>query len=64
MYGHGTGIGTGKKLPGHPIRMDAWLYPKDLREYLQPLMEGLAEDLAVAIYENQDAFSSGPADMW
>ncbi len=48
------------------VRMD----PKDLPEHLQPLMEGLTEDLTllereelvVAIYEYRDVFSSGPAD--
>ncbi len=42
--------------------------PADLPEYLQPLMEGVADDLTVhqrkelaaAIYEYQDFFSSGP----
>ncbi len=49
------------------IRMD----PADLPEYLQPLMEGVSEDLtlrqreelAAAIYEHRDVFSSGPTDM-
>ncbi len=43
----------------------------DLPEYLQPLMEGVADDLtlrqreelAAAIYEFRDVFSSGPTDM-
>ncbi len=45
--------------------------PADLQEYLQPLMEGVADDLtlwqreefAAAIYEFRDVFSSGPTDM-
>ncbi len=45
--------------------------PVDLPEYLQPLMEGVSEDLtlhqqeelAAEIYEFQDVFSSGPMDM-
>ncbi len=45
--------------------------PADLPEYLQPLMEGVADDLtlrqreelAAAIYEFRDVFSSGPTDM-
>ncbi len=49
--------------------MDARLNPKDLQEYLQPLIKELAEDLALwereelamAIYEYM--FSSGPDDM-
>ncbi len=43
----------------------------DLSEYLQSLMEGVADDLtlqqreefAAAIYEFRDVFSSGPTDM-
>ncbi len=43
----------------------------DLPEYLQPLMEGMADDLtlrqreelAAAIYEFRDMLSSGPTDM-
>ena len=45
--------------------------PADLPEYLQPLMEGVADDLtlrqreelAATIYEFQDVFSSAPTDM-
>ncbi len=45
--------------------------PADLPEYLQPLMEGVSEDLtirqreelAAAIYEYMDVFSSDPTDM-
>ncbi len=45
--------------------------PKDLPEQLQPLMEWIAEDistreceeLAAALYENRDVFSSGSEDM-
>ncbi len=50
---------------------DAHMDPKYPAEHLQPLMEDLAKDLtlrereelAVAIYEYKDVFSSGPADM-
>ncbi len=52
-------------------RVDIGMDPADLPEYLQPLMEGVSEDLtlrqreelAAAIYEHRDVFSSGPADM-
>ncbi len=52
-------------------RNDARMDPKDLPEHLQPLMQDLADDLtlrereelAAAIYEYRDVFSSGPADM-
>ena len=45
--------------------------PADLPEYLHPLMEGVADDLslrqreelAAAISEFRDVFSSGPTDM-
>ncbi len=45
--------------------------PEDMPEYLQPLMEGVAdnltlrqwEELAATIYEFRDVFSSGPTDM-
>ncbi len=45
--------------------------PKNVAEHLQPLMEGLTEDLSMyeceelpaAIYESKDMFSSGPEDM-
>ena len=45
--------------------------PADLPEYLQPLMEGVADDLtlqqreelAAAIYEFRDVFGSDPTDM-
>ncbi len=54
-----------------PSRVDARMDPADLPEYLQPLMEGVADDLtlqqreesAAAIYEDRDVFSSGPTDM-
>ena len=54
-----------------PARVDTRMDPADLPEYLQPLMEGLVdvltlqqrEELATAIYEYRDVFSSGPADM-
>ncbi len=50
---------------------DARMDPKDLPEHLQPLMQDLADDLtlreheelAAAIYEYRDVFSSVPADM-
>ncbi len=59
------------KLPRRNERLDVRLDPKDLLEHLQPLMEWIAEDitprereeLAAAIYEYRDVFSSGPADM-
>ncbi len=54
-----------------PTRVDTRMDPADLTEYLQPLMEGVADDLtlrqreelAAAIYEYRDVFSSGPTDM-
>ncbi len=54
-----------------PTRVDVRMDPADLPEYLQPLMEGLADDLtlqqweelAVAIYKFRDVFSSGLTDM-
>ncbi len=66
-----TSAGPGNKLPCRNERLDACLDPKDLPEHLQPLMEWIAEDitprereeLAAAIYEYRDVFSSGPADM-
>ncbi len=53
------------------LRVDTRMYPTDLPEYLQPLVEGVADDLTprqreelvAAIYEYWDVFSSGPADM-
>ncbi len=50
-----------------PTRVDIRMDPADLPEYLQPLMEGVSEDLtlrqreelAAAIYEHMDVFSSG-----
>ena len=50
---------------------DAGMDPKDIPEHLQSLMEWIAEyistreceELAVAIYEYRDIFSSGPEDM-
>ncbi len=52
-------------------RVDPRMDPADLPEYLQPLMEGVAdyltlqqrEELAAAIYEYRDVFSSGPTDI-
>ncbi len=54
-----------------PVSVDPRMDPADLPEYLQPLMEGVADDLtlqqreelAAAIYEYRDVFSSGPTDM-
>ncbi len=54
-----------------PTRVDIRMDPANLPEYLQPLMEGVSEDLtlrqreelAAAIYEHGDVFSSGPTDM-
>ncbi len=54
-----------------PVRVDPRMDPVDLPEYLQPLMEGVADDLTLqqreelagAIYEYRDVFSSGPTDM-
>ncbi len=54
-----------------PTRVAPRMDPADLLEYLQPLMEGMADDLilwqreelAAAIYEYRDVFSSGPTDM-
>ncbi len=54
-----------------PVRVNPRMDPVDLPEYLQPLMEGVADDLtlqqreelAAAIYEYRNVFSSGPTDM-
>ncbi len=54
-----------------PTRVNPRMDPADLPEYLQPLMEGVADDLtlqqreelAAAIYEYRDVFSSGPTNM-
>ena len=51
--------------------MDPQIDPKELPEYLQPLMKGLAdglsihqwEELAEVIYESRDVFNKGPTDM-
>ncbi len=64
-----TGNGASAKTPN--VRDDARMDPKDLPEHLQPLMEWISEDittrkreeLAAAIYEYRDVFSSGPEDM-
>lgn len=67
-----TGVAGGsrqKKTP-HAGTMHAW-NPEDLVEYLQPLMEGLVDDLStrkrkeltVAIFEYRDMFSSDLEDM-
>ncbi len=53
-----------------PAQVDVHMDPVDLPEYMQPLMEGVADDLtlwqweelAAAIYEFRDVFSSGPID--
>ena len=63
--------GKGNKLPRRNERQDVRMNPKDLPEHLQPLMEWVAEDLTVrereelagAIYEYKNVFSSGPNDM-
>ncbi len=63
------GKGASTKTPN--ARDDARMDPKNLPEHLQPLMEWISEDittregeeLAAAIYEYQDVFSSGPEDM-
>ncbi len=54
-----------------PRRVDIHMDPAHLPDYFQPLMEGVADDLtlrqreelAAAIYEFRDMFSSGPTDM-
>ncbi len=54
-----------------PTRVDIHMDSADLPEYLLTLMEGVSEDftlhqreeLAAAIYEHRDVFSSGPTDM-
>ncbi len=54
-----------------PSRVYPRMDPADLPEYLQPLMEGVDDhltpqqrkELAAAIYEYIDVFSSGPTDM-
>ncbi len=63
------GKGASAKTPNacDDVRMD----PKGLPEHLQPLMEWISEDittrereeLAAAIYQYQDVFSSGPEDV-
>ncbi len=66
-----TSAGTGNKLPRRNELLDARLDPKDLPEQLQHLMEWITEhitprereELAAAIYQYRDVFSSGPADM-
>ncbi len=62
------GKGASAKTPN--ARDDTCMDPKDLPEHLQPLMEWISEDitrereeLAAAIYEYRDVFSSGPEDM-
>ncbi len=54
-----------------PTRVDIRIDPADLPEYLQPLMELVSDDLtlhqreelAAAIYEYRDVFSSCPTDV-
>ncbi len=61
----------GGSLPHRNEHQDVRMNLKDLPEHLQPLMEWVAEDLTVrereelagAIYEYKDVFSSGPNDM-
>ncbi len=63
--------GNGGKSPRCNERLDPHMNPKDLPKHLQPLMEWVAEDftvcereeLAGAIYEYRDVFSSGTNDM-
>ncbi len=62
---------TAPPLPFRHSRVDIQIDPADLPEYLQPLMEGMAdnltlhqrEELAIAIYQYGDVFSSGPTGM-
>ncbi len=64
---NGTSTKTTRANACDDTRMD----PKDLPEHLQPLVEWISEDiptreceeLAVAIYEYRDVFSSGPEDI-
>ncbi len=57
--------GKGGNLPCCNKHVDARMDPKDLPEYLQPLMEWVAEDLTIhereelsaAIYEYRDVFN-------
>ena len=67
-----TGIkGKGASTKTLNARDDARMDPKNLPEHLQPLMEWISEDittrereeLAAAICEYRDVFSSGPEDM-
>ncbi len=71
---HATGItskSASAKTPRANAHDDARMDPKDLSDHLQPLMEWISEDittreheeLAAAIYEYRDVFSSGPEDM-
>ena len=63
--------GTCTKITCDNAHDDSCMDPKDLSEHLQPPMEWLSEDittreceeLAAAICEYRDAFSSGPEDM-
>ncbi len=65
------GGGQGGNLPHRNERLDVHMDLKDLPEHLQPLMEWVAEDLticereelAAAIYDYRDVFSSGPTDI-
>ncbi len=66
-----TGKSVSAKTPRANALDEARMDPKDLREHLQPLMEWISEyittrereELAAAIYEYRDVFSSGLEDM-
>ena len=66
-----TSKSASAKTPRINARDDTRMDPKDLPEHLQPLMEWISEDitthelkeLAAAIYEYRDVFSSGPGNM-
>ncbi len=63
--------GKGASTKTHKARDDVHIDPMDVPEQLQPLMEWISEyittrereELAEAIYEYRDVFSSGPEDM-
>ncbi len=66
-----TGKSASAKTPHPNTCDDARMDPRDLPEHLRPLMEWISEnittcereELAAAIYEYADVFSSGPEDM-
>ena len=66
-----TGTKNQGARPRSNARVDPCMDPEKLPEHLKPLMQDLSEDitirereeLAAAIYEYQDVFSSGPDDM-